>query len=80
MRRPSGENAAEQTTSAWPRKMREHSPVVVLQSLEVRSPDAVNICRPSGEKAAEQMPISWPTSVRKHSPVAALQSLASRGP
>ena len=63
MLRPSGENAAELTTSEWPSSgvpvQRPSAPS--RQTLAVLSKDAVTMLRPPGENAAELTTSEWPS-------------------
>src|SRR5271165_4094883 len=57
---PSGEKAALETQSSWPRRTAISLPVAASHSRAVLSPEAVTTRVPSGEKAALQTELSWP--------------------
>src|ERR1700730_15537352 len=60
MRDPSGLNAAETTTSSWPRRTAISLALAASQMRAVLSTDAVTMRDPSGLKAAENTMPRWP--------------------
>jgi hypothetical protein len=66
----SGLNATQVTRSVWPRSVKTACPVVVSQTLTVRSELAVAIRLPSGLKTTSKTSPVWPLSVKATLPLA----------